>query len=358
MAITISRGSLSEGTKLASSTRREGDVDALYFVAAVRIFAEWRTLRLLPNGYKRYAVALGLAYRDVLQNLAKIESGVHSYLKHCEALETDSMKPIPSPTLREVLQHEINTNVHNKLPYLNDKSAASGLLWTKRQMHYQAATFSNFLDVPLLFPTPKDAASAAYKEVYDQFHGWTVKQVFTHSFGSSPPMEKIWKAMNPPERFSVDKVKTSHDAQSDDRFRSVPERKLSEISEEDAAPDNEFVMALEDFGKHVADKWDEFIGHFNCVSDDERKHRSRDLILSSESYLNLNGIEGSAISIFEPDPPQIKEGLAQIKEGLRPADPIEKAEKGAANFVKEMLPLIKDVSGLIDEFNMNDPSKV
>jgi hypothetical protein len=157
--------------------------------------------------------------------------------------------------------------------------------------------------------------------------------------------------MDPPQRLPVHKSKTSHDAQSDDRYRKIPQRKLSEVSEEDEAPDNEFVMALEDFGKHVVGKWDEFLGLFNCVSDDERRHRSRDLILSSESYLNLNGVAGSAIDIFEPDPPQMKEDLS-------PADPIGKVKKGTADFVEEMQPLLKDLSGLVDEFNMNDPTKV
>lgn len=342
MAITISRGSSVEEAKLSS--RKEGDVDALYFVAAVRVFAEWRTLRLLPKGYKRYAVALGLAYRDVLQNLAKIESGVHSYLKHTEALQVDNPKHIPSPTLRQVVQHEIDTGAHKNLPHLTENSTASGLLWTKRQMHYQTATFSNSLQTPLLFPTPKDAAMAAYHEVYDRFHGWAVKQVFNHSFGGSPPLEKIWKAMDPPQPLNASK----QDTQRSPRL----ERMLSEISEDsEASEDNKILMALEDFGKHIVCKWDEFLGLFNCVSDEERKQDARNLILSSESHVNLNAAVTSAMGIFESsDPPQSIESSA--------IDPIDKAKKGASEFVAEMQPLLKDLSGLVNELNMDDPSKV
>ena len=41
-----------------------GDMDALYFVAAARIFAEWRVLRLVPPGYARYTFSMNLARRD------------------------------------------------------------------------------------------------------------------------------------------------------------------------------------------------------------------------------------------------------------------------------------------------------
>ena len=41
-----------------------GNMDALYFVAAARIFAEWRVVRLVPPGYKRYAFSINLARRD------------------------------------------------------------------------------------------------------------------------------------------------------------------------------------------------------------------------------------------------------------------------------------------------------
>lgn len=56
------------------------DMDALYFVAVVCIFAEWRSLRLVPPGHHRYSVGMGLARRDLIQNAQKIESAVQHYL--------------------------------------------------------------------------------------------------------------------------------------------------------------------------------------------------------------------------------------------------------------------------------------
>lgn len=81
---------VSRGTKVAISTPPLNgestieDADALAFVAFVRIFAEWRSERLVPPGYNRYAAGMGLAKRDLIQNLQKIESAVHSYLNDME----------------------------------------------------------------------------------------------------------------------------------------------------------------------------------------------------------------------------------------------------------------------------------
>jgi hypothetical protein len=61
------------------------DVDALYFVAVICIFAEWRTMRLVPPvGYHRYSIGMGLAKRDLIQNAQKIECAVHQYMHEHE----------------------------------------------------------------------------------------------------------------------------------------------------------------------------------------------------------------------------------------------------------------------------------
>ena len=56
-------------------------------------------------------------------------------------------------------QHEIELKVHPKLPQLKDKSAAGGLLWAKRQLHYQSLLFDNTLQIPHKFPSSKAAVS-------------------------------------------------------------------------------------------------------------------------------------------------------------------------------------------------------
>lgn len=80
----------SRGRKVAMSTQPIGgttkvdDVDALAFLAMTRLFADWRSVRLVPEGYKRYAIGMGLAKRDLVQNIQKMETAVHSYLSYKE----------------------------------------------------------------------------------------------------------------------------------------------------------------------------------------------------------------------------------------------------------------------------------
>ena len=198
----------------------------------------------------------------MLKNLSKMEDGVHSYLKHCESLyQHDKEGHVPSPTIRQLLQFEIDTNIHRNLPYLTEKSSASGVLWTKRQIGYQLATFRNSLQVSETYLNGADAAKAAYREVYEDFHSWPLRQVFSRAFGVSPPLDDIWGVMTPPPE--------DHEAipEAPDLLRS-----LSDASDDEG--DNEFLEALEDFGKLVAGKWEEILGHFNCMDNNNKRDRS------------------------------------------------------------------------------------
>eukprot|EP00568_Trieres_chinensis_P010220 CAMPEP_0183294632 /NCGR_PEP_ID=MMETSP0160_2-20130417/2891_1 /TAXON_ID=2839 ORGANISM="Odontella Sinensis, Strain Grunow 1884" /NCGR_SAMPLE_ID=MMETSP0160_2 /ASSEMBLY_ACC=CAM_ASM_000250 /LENGTH=786 /DNA_ID=CAMNT_0025455985 /DNA_START=47 /DNA_END=2407 /DNA_ORIENTATION=+ len=191
-----------------------GDVDALQFCAAMRLFAEWRILRQVPEGYKGYAVGMGLGHKDVVQNVAKIEGAVHDFLevRWNEEWECDASCPEPeirSPTLRELLQYELDHQIQTpkKLPRLKEKSAAMGLLWVRRQLLYQTAIFTNMLDMPSSgFPTAIDAVRAAYSEVYDSFHGWAVQKIFNYSFQAAPDAEVIYRHMNPKKLMEVTKA--------------------------------------------------------------------------------------------------------------------------------------------------------
>jgi hypothetical protein len=96
-AVMSSRGELSIPATATSTTIAESihtpvrtddgelpdasDIDVLYFVAVICIFAEWRTVRLVPPvGYHRYSIGMGLAKRDLIQNAHKMECAVHQYL--------------------------------------------------------------------------------------------------------------------------------------------------------------------------------------------------------------------------------------------------------------------------------------
>mmetsp|Transcript_28776 Transcript_28776/g.32237 ORF Transcript_28776/g.32237 Transcript_28776/m.32237 type:complete len:579 (+) Transcript_28776:44-1780(+) len=410
MAVKVSRGCLSEGTTIISTSERSvGSIDALRFVAVTRIFAEWRNLRLVPKGgYQRYAVGLSLAYRDMLQNLEKIERGVHEYLRHHQTLDKERKSPtslIPSPTLRQLLQFELEIKLHKKLPYLTEKSSASGLLWTKRQLHYQLATLGNSLEVPEYYASPKDAASAAYRIVYNDYHGWAVKQIFSHSFSGSPPMVKIWLSINPPNNLSringggggeqnyatTTSTTKCPNARPDDNYPPLLTRKLSDaascatsqisssssiessvITEED---DNEFLAVMEKFGDEIVEKLEDLLRMFNCGKE-EKKKRNDNLILSSESYFNLDQLNtdfvgGSSfhnsgnnmndnISIMSSSTstvPSIDNTGVASQRQLTLSNVIESSKRDVADFVRNLSPMVADIDDLINELNMSDPTK-
>lgn len=91
-AVALSKAMISSrGLKVVMSTQPIGgdtskaeDMDALGFLALTRIIAEWRSVRMVPPGYKRYAMSMGFAHRDLVQNIQKVETAVHNYLSHRE----------------------------------------------------------------------------------------------------------------------------------------------------------------------------------------------------------------------------------------------------------------------------------
>jgi hypothetical protein len=332
----------------------------------MRIFAEWRNLRLVVKGYQRYAVGLSLAYRDVLQNLEKIEQGVHDYLRNHQAIQRKSSRgdvtSIPSPTIRQLLQYELDAGIHKKLPRLEEKSSASGILWTKRQLHYQVATLSNSLEVPECYPTAKDAAWAAYRTVYDEYHGWAVKQIFSHSFGGSPPLDEIWLSIDPPKDMPKNRKQSGNSKPrhhqnklcSQVPFDIPPERTLSDVtdksSDDGLKEDNEFLIALDNLNHGIAEKWGDILRLFNCGGEEKRK-RKDDLILSSESHFNL-------AELIQTNANSTIAGTASPSQTPVPTNPIEKSKQETEDFTREISPIVADLSEMIDEFNMNDPAKV
>jgi hypothetical protein len=353
MAVKVSRGCLVEASTIEEWKRSEGDVDALYFVAVTRIFAEWRTLRLVPQGYQRYAVGLSLAYRDVLQNLEKIERGVHAYHQDQQKQQHNSSR-IPSPTLKQLLQYEIDTKLHKNLPKLQEKSSASGLLWTKRQLHYQVATFNNSLEVPACYPSAKEAAKAAYLIVYDEYHGWAVKQIFSHSFGGSPPLDAIWLSLDPPKDMPKNSKQTKTGTEAaPSSFGDQPQRTLSDVSSDvqnSGEEDNQFLLALENMNRGIAEKWEDMLRMFNCGK--EEKNKKESLVLSSESHFNLSALvsDNSIHSSSSIAPQQHR--------FVQTSDPIERSKRDAEDFVHAVSPMIADLGVMIDALNMNDPSRV
>ncbi|CAJ1942598.1 unnamed protein product [Cylindrotheca closterium] len=337
LAVKISRGGISRGP-LQVKERKVGDIDALCFVAVSRIFAEWRTIHLAleGKGYRSYTTSINFSSRDMIQNLSKIEDGVHLYLKKLGLERSAEDATIPTPTIRQLLQFEAESGIHKKMPQLEEKSAASGLLWTKRQISYQVAVLRNMLNVPSEFPRGEDAGRAAYNEVYAEYHNWALRQVFARTFGSAPPVEQLFLALKLPD---------DHELADDATTPTL----MSHLSEEDSSRDgskegendeNELLIALDNFGKDVAEKWEDFLGLFNCIDDKKKKTHPDNILQLSESYVSIHD-EYDYDALKPPSP-----------------KPLETAKQAVGDFVEDMAPLLSDFESLINKFNMNDPSRV
>ena len=134
----------------------------------------------------------------------------------------------------------------------------------------------------------------------------------------------------------------------DEEYLSKPPelfRSLSDSSDEE--DDNEFLVALDEFGKNVAEKWEEMLGHFNCMDDKKKKDHPHNLLQPSDpSFLySVTETESESLSSIEKD---------QESGGL---NAIDAAKTGAAMFVERLSPLLNEVGSLLEELNMNDPTK-
>ena len=320
-ASAASRGSgIQAPTTVASMV--PGDVDALNFCAAMRIFAEWRVLRQVPEGYKGYAVGMSLGHKDIVQNVGKIEKAVHEWIDHQShvSAEHNIERQLSSPTLRELLQYEADVGVHDKLPRLKEKSAAMGLLWVRRQLHYQTALFANVIRVPEHFETARDAISAAYQEVYDRYHGWAVQKIFTYSFQAAPDTSEVYKVMNP------EKLKEVVNTAQNVRVEKHLTRTHTDNSEH----------PLERFRRHIGREWEKLLGSVG------------QLLGQRQSLPNESGGSGGALGDMI---------MIQMESFVN-----EEMERDAHEHIEAYLevakPILGDLAALMDEFNMDDPTKV
>lgn len=173
--------------------RQRGSMDALHFCGVMRLFADWRVLRQIPpSGYKTYATGITLGHKDILLNVKKIENAARAWIERRKAVQGTIRK---RPTLRDLLKEEVDTNVHTRgLPKLEDESAATGLLWARRQLEYQNKLYRNFNDNSFN-NNISEAVRAAYDDVYSKFHGWAVRKVFQYSAAAAPPLELLVEHM-------------------------------------------------------------------------------------------------------------------------------------------------------------------
>lgn len=342
-AVAKSRG---KDTKISvADPNGFGQTDALLFCAAMRIFAEWRVVRQVPEGYKGFAVGMSLGHKDIVQNVAKIESTAHALLNYrrdllalqaqweengaYENCPIDGSAPrcLRSPTIQEVMQYEIDMDINpsNRLPRLKDKSGSMGILWTRRQLHYQTLLLDNVLKVPNKFPSTASAVLAAYNSVYDQFHGWAVQKIFNYSFQSAPEAEEIFKHMNP-HRLREAK----HEA-----VKSVSGGSLRDERSQESASSKEDRNPLLSFFKNVENEWDKLVTNIVRVFD--KNHMASSLGASGSGS---ETIDSFAVDKFVTD--------AMVKD----------AHERIPAYLQIIYPVLDDLALTFNNLNMDDPTRV
>lgn len=358
------RESSDDGSRRPEGEASNEDIDALFFCAATRIFAEWRSVRLVPpNCNSRYGIGMNLARRDLVQNIHKVESAAHSWLVH----HLQRTAPMSCrPTIRQILEFELQQpNLHARLPRLTDKSGASGILWIKRQLSYQTRLFDNIAQIPYRFDGSKSAVTAAYQATYHAYHGFFVKQIFQSSFEAAPDAQTILQYMNLPASLSTDTETVAEDhewsdieedgdaggpvSEDDDAWVQLPVDETDEASpqaERDAStevtgeaatylPPAEMSNPLESIGglleEHMA-KLQKFVGQCIGVQVDSNPHR--------------NVMEAQVGGLF------VNEQVCAKNEAMHTVSNV------IPTYLAVLQPVLETLDRMLHELNMNDPTKI
>lgn len=129
--------------------------------------------------------------------------------------------------------------------------------------------------------------------------------------------------------------------------------------------DNEVLIALDKFRLEIIEKWEDMVRMFNCGKEEKRKV-NESLILSSESHFNLNQFNRDMVdsslqtsSTFEDisDTDSILADSTICCEQEASFCSVKKSKNGVDDFVRGLSPMVADLGVLIDQLNMNDPSK-
>jgi len=370
-ATTLARGKGIVSPITGSRQGYAGDIDAINFCAAMRIFGEWRVLRQVPPGYKGYAVGIGLGQKDIVGNIAKIEHAIHDYIDFRSTEignnNTNFQQVVTSPTLRDLVRYEVENNIQDrsKLPQLKEASAGMGLLWVKRQLVYQTAIFKNVLDVPSRFDSSRTAVQAAYDDVYGDLHGWAIQKIFSYSFKAAPEGIEIYKYMNPHRMeevqqeakakilgMPVGKKRRNGGPLNLGILNNTPIGKFSrKIGNEWNKLACNVVNEWDKVTDNVGNEWDKVVGNIGKLFGQQRDAQKERILKDKNDCAALT--TDSDPSITSDETAKELEIETYIKQEMR---------KDAYDHIKTYLevvgPLLDDLSALIDEFNMNDPTKV
>jgi Glycolipid transfer protein (GLTP) len=309
-----------------------GAIDVLKFAAAMRVFAEWRVLRQVPPGYKGFAMGMSLGHKDVVQNIVKIEEAAHGWLDHrrdaCAESDASCGAELHTPTLRELLEYELVAGVQptNRLPYLTEKSAGMGLLWVRRQFAYQTQIFDNVMameDGSGAKSRMKDAVSAAYTQVYGQYHGWAVQKIFNYSFQAAPEAEEILRFMNPHRLRELLR----------DQQYSNSQNEFGEPSHSHAADENPVQQLL----NHIGGEWDKLA--FNVVRIFNKDAQPPGFVKAHDG--------GNS-----------RHNTSSLNEEYVTREMVKDAHAQIASYLVVAKPLLDSIATLFDSLNMDDPTRV
>lgn len=347
--------SSSRGDTTVSPSSDDTGVDALLLCAALRIFAEWRVLSHAPKSFnKGYEMGVNLGKRDLIQNVHKIETAIHQY----------HQQHSKSPTVKELLEFEVSNNFHPSLPKLSNESAAMGLLWAKRQVDFQASVYSNLMDEM----DSQAAFKTAYKQVFSQYHGWWIQQMFHQSYRSAPSALEIYETLTKhyiPTRPSSTTTEETVPYWMESSISSFDDTNISDVSypshddedldvlayttEQQEPPVECQLFGLQLWDKatqHVQKEWNNFVeGTVALFQGNKSPPRlTTHAVQQHESRSNLEMVDRRSAFALLKTPQE---------------DPIQQvAHQHFTIFLEKCQPMIQELSELLEKNNMNDPTKV
>jgi hypothetical protein len=209
---------------------------------------------------------------------------------------------------------------------------------------------SNLAQIPFAFPSSRAAVTAAYKSTYEDYHGFFVKQIFQNSFDAAPEAREILCYMNLPATTDIE---------------TVPE--VDDWS--DVADDDMWVQ-------FPVESWSEKIPESTHTGPKEPQKRPPPAlnnnnpvgIFLEQHWTKLQNLIGQCVGVQVNSNPS-----RNVMEAQQLDDPTTAGGGGGGFFSKEvwhtvdnvipsyisvMQPLLDSIERLIEEFNMNDPTKI
>jgi len=369
-AVVKARGFNINGAKTAGTTSN-GNYDALYFCAASRLIVEWRAVKVVPEEYKAYAVGMNLAKRDLIQNVAKVENGIHKWIEN-EVIA--GKEEISSPTISELLKYELANGTHSRLPKLRDNSIAIGVVWMYRQLQFQFEIFRNLQQFKASHDSAIEVMKCAYKTVFDKYHGWALQQGFNYAFKGAPPVSMIFSMMNPDLSASIE----TEANEADLVILQMPSQSTDNDEADKVIPlISQKKFQVFDFFQNIENGWKEFsckleqewFGLIDKVVTGGKYPMKEDRTLTrSQSDSDTD----SDVSTTSDDSVCVGSNCAEETQSSIPSFILSGASlelhikretaKAANNDMKAystvMKPMLEDILSTIRDFGMNDPSRV